>query len=384
MNTVLCVDDKEEELQTLRYQLADHYRVIPCRDARAAASAVAKNKPAAVLLDIEMPVYDGFKVLSEIRAMPAPPPVLMLSAHQEPFFVVNAMRKGAADFFSKPYNGTMLRLRLDRIIPAEGAQPSVRLPKDASIASRLLAGSSAAMATVRATLAAYAKSDAPVLILGESGTGKDRAARIIHALSPRSAGPFEIRNVGALPETIAESELFGCERGAFTDARDRPGCFEAAHGGTLFLDEIAEASHVVQAALLRVVEDGIVRKLGSTKHTKADCRLVFATNGNLEAAAAAKTFREDLLYRINTLPLVIPPLRDRREDIPELVELFLTENGLQADAVEPTALEYLVDQRWPGNVRQLRACIERAVVLSGGVANGGPLRKRIGIESLAL
>ena len=382
MNSVLCVDDKEEELQSLRYQLADHYRVIPCKDARAAAPLVARKRPAAVLLDIEMPAYDGFRVLTDIRALPDPPPVLMLSAHSEAFFVVLAMKSGAADFFSKPYNSTMLRLRLDRIISAKSAPLPARLPKEAACAQRLLAGSSAAMATVRATLAAYSKSDAPVLILGESGTGKDRAARIIHALSARAAGPFEIRNMGALPETIAESEIFGCERGAFTDARDRPGCFEAAHGGTLFLDEIAEASPSVQAALLRIVEDGMVRKLGSTKQAKADCRLVFATNADLQAAAEGKAFRQDLLYRINTLPIVLPPLRDRAEDIPELVELFLTENGLQPDAIEPAAIEYLKAQRWPGNIRQLKTCVERAVVLSGSVSCDGAARNRIGPESL--
>ncbi|MFA6506009.1 MAG: sigma-54 dependent transcriptional regulator [Treponemataceae bacterium] len=364
MNAVLHIDDREEELQELRYLLADRYRVTTCRKARYAASLIAKRKPDAVLLDIDMPDYDGFRVLSEIQAMDDPPPVLMLSGHPEPFFVRRAMREGAVDFISKPYTGSMIRHRLERILVG-GNQSPITIPGTVpNEAAHILVGSSAAMSAVRTTLARYARSDAPVLILGESGTGKDKAAYVIHALSARAAGPFEIRNVGAFPESIVESELFGCEPGAFTGARASQGCFEAAHGGTLFLDEIADAGPTLQAALLRVVEDGQVRRLGSTKYKKADCRLVFATNCDLEEMVVHKKFRQDLLFRINTLPLIMPPLRERIEDIPELVELFLAQNGQSMETIKSDAMNSLFQHPWPGNVRQLKACVERALVLA--------------------
>ena len=363
MNAVLYIDDQEEELQSLRYLLADRYRVTACREARKAASIVAKQRPDAVLLDINMPDYDGFRVLSDIRSLNNPPPVLMLSGYPEPFFVIRAIKEGAVDFVAKPYTGAMLRHQLERALSQ--ANPDAASAGTNSVqAERMLVGSSEAMAEVRRTLARYARSDAPVLILGESGTGKDRAARLLHALSSRCAGPFEIRNVGALPETIAESELFGCESGAYTDARAREGCFETAHGGTLFLDEIADAGPSIQTALLRVVEDGTIRRLGSTRQKMVDCRLVFATNRNLDEMISQKSFREDLLYRINTLPLVMPPLRERTEDIPELVEAFLSESCLSRDDITAEALDYLSSQPWPGNVRQLRSCIDRALVLT--------------------
>lgn len=354
MRAVLYVDDQEEELQTLRLQLADRYRVMTCRDGSTARTLVTARKPDAVLLDLEMPGYDGFKVLSDIRSLPEPPPVLMLSAHPEPFFIVRAMKSGAADFLSKPYSASMVRHRIERmLVPAPGIQSRV------SAEFPCLVGSSRTMREVRGTLAKYARADIPVLILGESGTGKDLAARAIHGLSARGSGPFVVRNVGAMPETIAESELFGCEDGAFTDARKRAGCFEAAHGGTLFLDEIADAGPSLQAALLRVVEDGMVRRLGGSAQRKIDCRLIFATNRKLDVAEGRGPIRDDLLFRISTLPITMPPLRAHPEDIPELVARF-------AGPIDRKAIDMLMSYSWPGNVRQLKACVERAGVLSCG------------------
>lgn len=364
MNAVLHIDDKEEELQSLRHLLADRYRVTGCRSARDAPSLIARKKPDAVLLDIDMPGYDGFQVLSDIRTMRDPPPVMMLSGHSEPFFVIRAMKAGAADFVSKPYTASMIKHRLERVL--YGGPPESNKTRRPERVDSILVGSSKAMRAVRATIALYAKSDAPILIMGESGTGKDRAAYALHALSPRAAGPFEVMNMGAIPESIVESELFGCEIGAFTDATARRGCFESAHGGTLFMDEIADAGPAVQTALLRIVEDGQVRRLGSTQRKRADCRLVFATNRDLEKLAEKKRFRQDLLFRINTLPLVMPPLRARTGDIPELAALFLAQNGRTPDAIQDDALKSLSDHPWPGNVRQLKACIERALVLAAG------------------
>lgn len=355
MHAVLCVDDKEEELQTLRLQLAERYRVMTCRDGSTAATLVRARKPDVVVLDIDMPGYDGYRVLSDIRSLPNPPPVLMLSAHDAPHFVVRAIKAGASDFLSKPYSLAMIRRYIDRLF-RQGSP---------SETDSYLVGSSEPMRRVRETLAKYARSDAPVLILGESGTGKDLAARTLHALSDRRAGPFVVRNIAAFPESIAEGELFGCEDGAYTDARRREGCFEEAHRGTLFLDEIADAGPRIQAALLRVVEDGVVRRLGGTSQRKIDCRLVFATHRSVQDGPTS--LRRDLLYRISTLPIVMPSLRDRPEDIAELVTHF-------AARVDPEAMETLRSFSWPGNVRQLKACLDRARVLAEG--------RTIGVEHL--
>lgn len=378
MDAVLYIDDQEEELETLRYQLGDKYRVTLCNDGRAAAAQVSRRRPDAVVLDIEMPGYDGFRVLADIRALPNPPPVLMLSGYAEPFFVVRALKEGAADFLSKPYSGAMVRYRIAQLL-REGTRTSIRNTTGTAaieaagaeaVAKTYLAGSSAAMRELRRTLALYARSDAAVLILGESGTGKDLAARVLHRLSGRAAGPFVVRNVAALTETLVESELFGCEDGAYTSARKRAGCFESANGGTLFLDEIADAGPGVQASLLRVVEDGLVRRIGANDSRQIDCRTVFATNKDLDALAATGGFRHDLLYRINTLPVVMPSLGKRLEDIPELVREFLERAGRSPESISAAALDDLMTRAWPGNVRQLKACIARAAVL----AEGGTIR----------
>ncbi len=349
MRAVLYVDDKEEELQSLKFQLADRYRVITCRDGSTAASVARRERPSAVVVDIEMPGYDGFRVLADIRALPDPPPVMMLSGFNAPFFVVRSLREGAADFVSKPYIHSMVRHRLDALIDGK---PS------AKVGSALI-GSSEAMAAVRRDIARYARCDLPVLILGESGTGKDLAAREIHRASDRAGGPFEVRNLAAIPESLAEAELFGCEAGAFTDARARPGCFEEANGGTLLLDEIGDAGPATQAALLRIVEDGEVRRLGGSRRRYFDCRILSATNHDLDALIAERRFRDDLRYRLNVLTLEMPPLRERKEDLGELVAHFLGAEDI-ASVMTEDAFRSLAAFDWPGNVRQLKSCLERA------------------------
>ncbi len=370
MNAVLYIDDQEEELQTLQGMIGDRYRVYTCRDGRAAAGIVAERRPCLVLLDIDLNGYDGYRVLSDIQSMEHPPPVVMLSNHKEPYHVVRAMKAGAADFFSKPYASDFMRMRLEQLLPEPGTRPPRAVRRQDAETDGLMIGSSEAMRRTRETLASFAASSLPVLLLGESGTGKDRAARFIHFRSDRAAAPLIVRNLAALPDSLAESELFGCERGAFTDARDRRGCFEAAHGGTLFLDEIADAGASVQAALLRVVEDRQVRKLGAETPKRADCRLIFATNREPEDLASGKPIRQDLLYRICTLSVIMPPLRDRLADIPELARSFLAALNLPETELSSEAEDCLMNQKWPGNVRQLRTRIERAAVL----ARGGAIR----------
>jgi DNA-binding NtrC family response regulator len=356
MRAVLYVDDKVDELQALKCQLADRYRVITCSNGASAASVARREHPAAVVVDIEMPGYDGFRVLADLRALPDPPPVLMLSGYNEPLFVVRALREGAADFVSKPYYHTMVRRRLDALIEAR----SVKVH-----AASALVGSSPAMTAVRNEIASYATCDLPVFIVGESGTGKDLAAKELHRASARSAGPFEVRNIGAMPESLVESELFGCEAGAFTDARPRQGCFEEANGGTLFLDEIGDAGSGAQAALLRIVEDGMVRRLRGSRSRRIDCRLVCATNKDLDTLILERRFRDDLRYRLDVLSLKMPALRDRREDIPELVDHFLSSLSL-GPAIADEALQMLLNFDWPGNVRQLKSCLDRARLLARG------------------
>lgn len=381
MRTVVCVDDAEEDLQALEYQFDGHYHVVSCRDGSSALAVVSRARPDAVVLDLELPGYDGFKVLSDIRKLDTAPPVLMLSGHAEPLFVVRALKEGAADYIAKPYNISLLRKRIDLLVDAadsrNGAPKALKAweadgrPRNGSPGREAgpLLGSSELMRRLRCDLLCYAASELPVLIQGESGTGKDLAARAIHDGSPRAGGPYQAINIAAIPQGLAESELFGCERGAFTDAKARKGCFELADGGTLFLDEIGDASYSVQTALLRISEDHLVRRLGGTTYRHVSCRLVCATNRDLDGLLACGQFRSDLKFRIDALTLRIPPLREHAEDIPELAAYFLNKlTGKDASEFGPSkdALLLLMEHPWPGNVRQLRTCLERALILSRG------------------
>ena len=381
MRTVVFVDDVEEDLQALQFQCADHYKVIPCSRGADAGDIVKRERPSAVIVDIHMPGYDGFKVLSDLRSIPNAPPILMLSGHYDPFYVVRALKEGASDFMSKPYHTTMLKHRLTRIIEqaatyaSAGTHPSQALrahPANRSSpqGKTLLVGSSERMARVRREIASYSVSDLPVLILGESGTGKELAAQSIHQASLRAYGPYVVRNISAIPSGIVESELFGCEKGAYTDAHPRSGCFEEADGGSLFLDEIGDASQTVQTALLRVVEDGIVRRLGAQAQARVNCRMIFATNRDLDELADQARFRADLKYRIEALTIRMPPLREHREDIPELVTHILSlisqhgVPGKNVSSVSRSAMDLLMNQDWPGNVRQLTSYLRRAQLLA--------------------
>ena len=287
--------------------------------------------------------------------------VIALSREGSARSVVLAVRSGAADFLRKPYSAEELR----RSIAGPGAVP----PGEGSSGPFL--GASPAIRRVAELLRLYAGSDYPVLILGESGTGKEVAARALHGRSARSAGPFVARNCAALPELLAESELFGTERGAFTDALSRPGAFELARGGVLFLDEIAEAGPGLQAKLLRALESGELWRLGASKPSWVDLRFVAATCADLGAAVARGSFKPELLYRIDTLVLEMPPLRERREDIPDLAAHFALAASGGRTLPGAGALDKLSAYPWPGNVRQLRNVVHRAIVLSEGAEELG-------------
>jgi len=287
---------------------------------------------------------------------------------------VAAMKEGAYDFLTKPVEVSRIKL----LIP-KAAEKSEALREVALLRRRVkqlwglgrLVGTSPAMQAVHRLIELAAPTPAAVLITGESGTGKELVARTLHELSPRGRGPFVAVNCAAIPETLLESEIFGHEKGAFTGALERrQGCFELAHEGTIFLDEIAEMSVALQAKFLRILEDSMVRRLGAKTEIKVDVRVLAATNKDPEQALKAGTLREDLFYRLNVMSLAMPPLRDRREDVPLLIQAFLEEFNAKYDkritSVDEEALEILMAHAWPGNVRELRNCMERATIVCEG------------------
>jgi len=359
MVKILDVEADPDEAATLAALLADEFRLIHCPDPARAAQAVRREAPAAILFDPARYAEAGHRALEALARSREGPPVIVMSARAEPSRVLCALRRGAYDFLARPCGLHELKSALRAAVEAR------------TYACAPFTGSSPALRKAAALLADYARHEYPVLILGESGTGKDVAARALHEASPRRGGPFVARNCAALPDELIESELFGSDRGAFTGAVERPGAFELAEGGTLFLDEIGEAGPAVQAKLLRALESGEVWRLGGRSSRKADIRLVTATSRDIRGAAEAGRFRPDLLYRIDTLVLELPPLRDRPEDIVFLAESFAREATRGRKSLRPAALERLKAAPWPGNIRQLKNVVHRAVVLSGDLEEIG-------------
>lgn len=362
MLNVLFIDDDPEAHLLLRIELPSDCHLSSASDGQTGIELARTRTHDLVLLDIGLPDISGMEVLHAIVAIPGGPPVVMLTVSTEPELIVRAMREGAYDYLVKPITRgnvesalrSAIRFRKSRGSPAT---EHVRILSE-------IVGDSVAIRNTCQLVATYASSNSTVLVIGESGTGKELIARAIHRLSPRGGFPFTAVNCGALPDALVESELFGAERGAYTDAVARPGLFEATNGGTLFLDEIGELSKHAQCRLLRVLESRELTRLGTTRSIPVDVRLVAATNSNLEEALGSKSFRRDLFYRINVLRLELPPLRDRREDVPLLVGHFLA--GFHFDGrMSESALDALCEHGWPGNVRELRNVIERAVVLAG-------------------
>jgi two-component system response regulator AtoC len=323
-----------------------------------------------------MPKMDGLQVLRKIHETGPGLPVIMMSAHGEIQDAVEAMKIGATDYLVKPFDPAELALRLEKAIADSRlirlACAGLRLADAAdSASSGAWLGDDPAMATVRDLVRRVAPSSSTVLITGESGTGKEVIARELHRLSPRAAGPFVPVNVGALPESLLESELFGYEKGAFTGAESRKqGLFELANGGTLFLDELGEMSPFMQVKLLRVLQERLIMRVGGTRPIPIDVRILAATNRDPEKAVMDGTFREDLYFRINVIRIRLPSLRDRPADIAPLAGLFLArfarETGKRVTGISGDALRLLSSYRFPGNIRELENCIERAVILTDG------------------
>ena len=372
--SILIVDDEKHTREGLMAALEGPFDVSVAGDAAGAMAILEADPPALVLTDLKLGADDGMALMKEILGRPDPPTCIMMTAYGSVDTAVEAMRRGAYDFVTKPVNIDRLEMLVrralrERSMQAENAELKRQVVRKAMPAGMI--GRSEAMERVQEKIRQVAPSKATVLITGESGTGKEVAAKAIHALSPRAAKPFVAVHCAALSPQLLESELFGHEKGAFTGAGERRiGRFEQAAGGTLFLDEIGEIDASVQVKILRVLGEKTFERVGGSQTLSADVRLVAATNRDLAAMVAEGTFREDLYFRLNVVPLRMPPLRDHREDIPLLAGAFLKEmakeHGKPVRRFSPEAIEALESWSWPGNIRELRAAVEHAVVLGVG------------------
>jgi len=370
---ILIVDDEKPLRDMLAKWFAPSYDCLTAPDAEQALIAVSETPDLKlVITDFKMPGLSGIALAKKVKAARSDLPVIILTAHADVNLVIEAMRDGVDDFFQKPVTDlNQFELRVAKAIRTAALEKEVSDLKT-QIGGELenFTGRSPAMEKVYRLIRKVAPTDANVLIEGPSGSGKELAARAIHGLSRRAGGPFVAVECSAISSTLLETELFGSVRGAYTDARDRAGCFETANGGTIFLDEIGEIDLSTQVKLLRVLESRTFQRVGETKDRTSDFRLVAATNRNLLKLVADGTFREDLYYRLNVIDIRMPALKEHREDIALLAARFLKEfsakNGNTVSGIEPAALKRLEDYSWPGNVRQLRNIIERMVVLASG------------------
>lgn len=373
---ILVVDDE----RLIRWSLCERlgqegYVCLEAENGAAARAQAADGEVDLALLDLRLPDTDGLTLLREMRATLPHLPVIMITAHSSVDSAVEAMKNGARDYIAKPFNMDELVIMVRHVLEAQKLErrldSHVRQQK-ARFGLANIVGQSPPMESVKAMVRKVAQSDTTtVLLLGESGTGKDMVARAIHYESARVEMPFMNITCTALPEALLESEMFGYEKGAFTDAKvQKKGLFELADGGTIFLDEIGDMSAGLQSKLLRILEDKAFKRIGGAQDISVDVRIIAATNRDLEKAIQNETFREDLYYRLSIVPIVLPPLRDRREDIPLLAHHFLDhlnrEFHRRFRGFADKALQKLALYAWPGNVRELRNVIERAVLLSSG------------------
>src|SRR5690242_339287 len=380
---VMVVDDDLSMCNFLRSFLSQRgYQAVTLGSAEEAVKRYHADRPAAVILDVVMPgSMDGLEALAAFKKIDREVPIIVLSGQGRTTTVVQAMKLGAADFVSKPFDETDLEVPLanalkQRQLSREVATLREQLQSQSKHA--MLFGNSEKMAEVRELIERVADTDVTVLVRGESGTGKELVARALYASSLRRDKPFVKVNCAALPTELLESELFGFERGAFTGAiQHKPGKFEFANQGTMFLDEISEMSPALQAKLLQVLQDGEFARLGGKHDVHVDVRIIAATNRDLERAVAAGQFREDLFFRLNVVSILVPPLRDRREEIPMLTEYFLKKYSVQYNKpyseLSPETMQLFMEYDWPGNIRELENLIKRTVIL----ATEAPIRKEI-------
>jgi DNA-binding NtrC family response regulator len=396
MKTILVVDDEPAARYALKRALESRYRILEADSASAARSMLASEAPELLLLDVVLPGEDGISFLRWLREQGNDLPVLMVSALDTARTAVEALQLGAADYLVKGFELEELRQRVENLLRVQGLER-----ENESLRRRLategqfgqMIGRSAAMRRAFEMADRVAPTDSTVLILGESGTGKDLLAQEIHQRSPRNGRAYVAVNCAALPETLIESELFGYERGAFTGAaQQKKGRFEQASGGTLFLDEIGDMNPVTQSKVLRALENRTVERLGGTQSIPVDVRVISATHRNLPLAIRDGKFREDLFYRLRVVTIELPPLRAHKEDIPVMVEAFLQLHGARLGRKARLTKEghdALVRYDWLGNVRELKNALERSMVLSRGeeigigdlpeeVAKGSPVTPKSG------
>ena len=383
MNAKVLIVDDELYVRRLLQEIAKKagYEVVVAENGLEAVETTRREQPDVIVMDIRMPVMDGMEAFTLIHEEFPDIAVILLTAYGTVDTAVEAMQKGAFDYLVKPSNVNEVRIVLDRAVQMRRLREEVtalRQSLDESCPVNPIIGNGPAMQQIYKTIGRVAQTNATVLITGESGSGKGLIARTIHRNSHRHQGPFVEVNCGALPEGLMESELFGYERGAFTGAVSRKlGRFDLAYQGTLFLDEVGELSLPLQVKLLRVLQTKEYERVGGTETITADIRVIAATNRNLETMVKNGQFREDLYYRLKVVPVYVPPLRERREDIPAFIDyyarLFATEMHREPPAITPAAVGKLTAYDWPGNVRELANVIERSVIMSSGVIDAGDL-----------
>lgn len=369
---ILVIDDELAIRNSLRMTLEyEGYDVIGAATGQEGIALFEREAPDLVLLDVKMPGMDGIEVLDRLHAMNDALPIVVVSGHGTISTAVEATKKGAFDFIEKPFASDRVLVSLRNALDQRQLRDENRTLKKAVEVRHQMIGDSPTLKQVMASVARAAPTNATVLIQGESGVGKELVARTIHRNSLRSRDRFVQVNCAAIPEELIESELFGHEKGSFTGATEKQiGKFEQADRGTIFLDEVGDMSAKTQAKVLRVLQEGEVERLGSSRTTKVDVRVIAATNKNLEEEIEKGTFREDLYFRLAVIPVHVPPLRERPEDIPLLVrhyiDYFSRENNTRPKRVTQAALEALQRYRWKGNIRELRNTVERMIIMTGG------------------
>uniref|UniRef100_A0A7C4AIK4 Sigma-54-dependent Fis family transcriptional regulator n=1 Tax=Thermodesulfovibrio aggregans TaxID=86166 RepID=A0A7C4AIK4_9BACT len=387
---ILIVDDEIGILDTVSGILEDEgYSTFTAQDAEDALHILEKEEIDLIFLDVWLPGMNGIEAIKKIKDKDSQIPVIMISGHGNIEIAVQAVKLGAFDFLEKPLSIERIILTTERALQFKNLEAENIKLRSSIFKKYELVGSSQVMKKIKDQIELIARGDSRVLILGESGTGKELVAKMIHSLSPRRNAPFVEVNCAAIPQELIESELFGHEKGAFTGAVEKKiGKFELANGGTLFLDEIGDMSLLTQAKLLRVIETQKFQRVGGTKDLTVNVRIISATNKNITDEIKKGNFREDLYYRLNVVPIYIPPLRERKDDIPELVNYFIDEfsreKGWKKKRIEDDAMKILQDYDWPGNVRELRNAIERLMIMTvsevikiSDIENTGIIREKI-------
>jgi two-component system nitrogen regulation response regulator NtrX len=367
---ILVIDDEAAIRDSLKMILEyEDYQFVGAASGQDGLTIVQRERPDAVLLDIKMPGMDGMEVLRKLNAIDETLPVIMISGHGGTATAVEAIKSGAVDFFDKPLSTERVIVTLRNVLKQSELVAENRDLKVAMESKYEIVGQSPALRTVLESVQRASPTNATVLLLGESGVGKELVARTIHRNSPRAGQRFVQVNCAAIPEELIESELFGHEKGSFTGATEKQvGKFEQADRGTIFLDEVGDMSQKTQAKVLRVLQEQEVERLGSARTIRVDVRVIAATNKHLEEAIERGEFREDLYFRLNVIPIVVPPLRERREDIPRLVQHFgrrtAEEHNLKPKRFDGAAMDAMQRYRWRGNIRELRNTVERLMIMT--------------------